>query len=99
MPGVVYRILYLTESPAEQEKELNQLAAQGFRYRGNIPSHPHSSGHEFAPCLILECQGVAKSCACGADFIDKSKNGTRRWCSMKTCGNRSKVRAHRARNP
>ena len=27
-------------------------------------------------------------------FIDRSRNGRRRWCSMATCGNRNKVAAH-----
>jgi len=30
-------------------------------------------------------------------FLDLSRNGTRRWCSMASCGNRAKVRAHHAR--
>ncbi|MFI1826268.1 CGNR zinc finger domain-containing protein [Streptomyces sp. NPDC020412] len=31
-------------------------------------------------------------------FVDTSRPGRRRWCSMERCGNRHKVRAHRARN-
>ena len=27
-------------------------------------------------------------------FIDGSKNGTRRWCDMASCGNRAKARRH-----
>ncbi|TGO04243.1 hypothetical protein SERN_1836 [Serinibacter arcticus] len=39
---------------------------------------------------------------CGNDechlfLIDRSRPGTARWCSMATCGNRMKVRAHAAR--
>ncbi|MEV7991413.1 CGNR zinc finger domain-containing protein [Streptomyces sp. NPDC086077] len=39
---------------------------------------------------------------CGAHdcrllFVDNSRPGRRRWCSMEHCGNRAKVRAHRAR--
>ncbi|WP_406225391.1 CGNR zinc finger domain-containing protein [Streptomyces anulatus] len=39
---------------------------------------------------------------CGAHgcrllFVDTSRPGRRRWCSMERCGNRHKVRAHRAR--
>jgi predicted RNA-binding Zn ribbon-like protein len=39
---------------------------------------------------------------CGSDrcfwlFLDRSKNGTRRWCDMKVCGNRAKARRHYAR--
>ncbi|MGX2996671.1 CGNR zinc finger domain-containing protein [Streptomyces sp. JNUCC 64] len=30
-------------------------------------------------------------------FVDASRPGRRRWCSMERCGNRHKVRAHRAR--
>lgn len=40
--------------------------------------------------------------ACRADtchwaYYDGSRNGTRRWCSMDVCGNRTKVRAFRSR--
>jgi predicted RNA-binding Zn ribbon-like protein len=31
-------------------------------------------------------------------FYDSSKNGSRRWCSMETCGNRRKVKRHYERN-
>ncbi len=34
---------------------------------------------------------------CGFLFIDTSKNRSRRWCSMESCGNRAKVQRHRAR--
>ncbi|MES2169471.1 MAG: CGNR zinc finger domain-containing protein [Actinomycetota bacterium] len=34
---------------------------------------------------------------CGLVFYDESRSNNRRWCSMQRCGNRSKVRAHRAR--
>jgi predicted RNA-binding Zn ribbon-like protein len=44
---------------------------------------------------VKQCQG--DSGACGWLFLDTSRNGTRRWCDMRTCGNRAKVRAHLAR--
>jgi len=31
-------------------------------------------------------------------FLDTTKNGTRRWCDMGTCGTRAKVTQHRAQN-
>jgi len=34
---------------------------------------------------------------CGVVFIDLSKAGRRRWCSMANCGNRAKMRQFRAR--
>jgi predicted RNA-binding Zn ribbon-like protein len=41
---------------------------------------------------IRECNGD-----CGIVYLDTSRAATRRWCSMQRCGNRAKVRAHRAR--
>jgi predicted RNA-binding Zn ribbon-like protein len=41
-----------------------------------------------------------KLCAnpgCGFAFVDTSTNATRRWCYMRYCGNRLKVRAFRSR--
>ena len=44
--------------------------------------------------------GRLRECA-GADchwlFLDRSKNGSRRWCAMANCGNLAKARRHRAR--
>ena len=34
---------------------------------------------------------------CAMIYLDTSRAATRRWCSMQRCGNRAKVRAHRAR--
>lgn len=34
---------------------------------------------------------------CGWLFLDDSKAGTRRWCSMSACGNRAKVQRHAQR--
>lgn len=34
---------------------------------------------------------------CGWFFLDTSRAGNRRWCDMRTCGNRAKVRAHYSR--
>jgi predicted RNA-binding Zn ribbon-like protein len=41
-----------------------------------------------------------KRCAgqeCGWLFFDTTKNNRRRWCEMRVCGNRAKVRAARQR--
>lgn len=35
---------------------------------------------------------------CSLLFVDMSRPGRRRWCSMERCGNRQKARAHRARS-
>lgn len=34
---------------------------------------------------------------CGWLFLDGSRAGNRRWCDMRTCGNRAKARAHYSR--
>lgn len=47
-----------------------------------------------------EHAGQVRRCAgerCWLLFLDTSPAGRRRWCSMQRCGNRAKVRAHRAR--
>ena len=42
---------------------------------------------------IRQCSGED----CEMVYFDTSRAATRRWCSMQRCGNRAKVRAHRAR--
>lgn len=44
--------------------------------------------------------GRVKACPgpdCGWVFVDRSRNGSRRWCQMAECGNRAKGAAFRAR--
>jgi predicted RNA-binding Zn ribbon-like protein len=45
---------------------------------------------EQAPDRIRRCQHPA----CVLWFYDTTRNGTRRWCSMATCGNRAKAHRH-----
>ncbi len=42
---------------------------------------------------VRECA----SDTCSWIFVDRTKNGSRRWCDMRGCGNRAKVRAFRDR--
>jgi predicted RNA-binding Zn ribbon-like protein len=42
------------------------------------------------PDRIRECHGTS----CTWLFLDQSRNRSRRWCSMETCGNRAKARRH-----
>jgi predicted RNA-binding Zn ribbon-like protein len=46
---------------------------------------------------IRICGGVD----CGWMYVDRSRNGLRRWCQMETCGTREKSRRryHRIRTP
>jgi predicted RNA-binding Zn ribbon-like protein len=43
---------------------------------------------------VKECENHE---ACGWLFLDTSRSGTRRWCSMSGCGSRAKMRRYRAR--
>jgi|SRR5579859_1378400 len=50
--------------------------------------------------LVSSHAGLIKDCGdptCRWLFLDVSKNHTRRWCDMKTCGNRMKARRHHQR--
>jgi predicted RNA-binding Zn ribbon-like protein len=42
---------------------------------------------------IRQCSGDN----CPLVFVDTSRPGARRWCAMERCGNRHKLRTHRAR--
>jgi predicted RNA-binding Zn ribbon-like protein len=44
---------------------------------------------------VRECPGEQ---TCGWLFLDTSRSGNRRWCDMRTCGNRAKVRTHYTRS-
>lgn len=44
------------------------------------------------PSRLKECPGEG----CGWVFLDTSRSGTRRWCSMGSCGARAKMRRYRA---
>jgi predicted RNA-binding Zn ribbon-like protein len=46
---------------------------------------------EASPVRLRKCE------ACVAHFLDTSKKGSRRWCSMNICGNKIKVAAYQHR--
>lgn len=53
-----------------------------------------------AGLLTSDDLGKLRLCAgeqCGWLFLDTSRNHTRRWCDMKDCGNRAKVRRFRGK--
>lgn len=50
-----------------------------------------------ADLLTSEDLAYVRQCAsetCGGLFLDKTKNHRRRWCEMRTCGNRDKARRY-----
>jgi predicted RNA-binding Zn ribbon-like protein len=46
---------------------------------------------DVSPVRLRKCE------ACIVHFLDTSKKGSRRWCSMKICGNKIKVAAYQER--
>ncbi|MFD8811099.1 CGNR zinc finger domain-containing protein [Streptomyces sp. NPDC059627] len=51
--------------------------------------------------LLSAAPDRIRGCAhesCVLHFFDTSRNGTRRWCSMASCGNRAKASRHYARS-
>ena len=52
---------------------------------------------EAAVLLSSPARAQIHHCAgddCGWFFLDTSRNQSRRWCEMETCGNKAKARAH-----
>jgi predicted RNA-binding Zn ribbon-like protein len=50
--------------------------------------------------ILQDAPGRLRPCAndeCNLFLIDRSRPGTAKWCSMATCGNRMKARAHASR--
>lgn len=82
------RIALTAEGPVERPELSNPvwgpawLAARDYlELLGTAPDRIRSCAHE----------------SCVLHFFDTSRNGTRRWCSMATCGNRAKASRHYAR--
>jgi predicted RNA-binding Zn ribbon-like protein len=68
--------------PASAEQALATLARELI----DILSGPQAA--RIRQCAAEDCDVV---------FLDSSRAGSRRWCSMERCGNREKVRAFRQR--
>jgi len=60
----------------------------------------HALAEDAAKILATDAGKRLRRCSsdsCVLLFLDTSRAGTRRWCSMKVCGNRAKVAAHLTR--
>lgn len=84
---------------------LTRLKAHGSAATKELWFHPHLPEDLFAPLAQsaatlfadVDTSRVRKCAQCILHFYDTSKKGTRRWCSMRLCGNRLKVAAYAAR--
>jgi len=103
MPGPSLEVLNDAIATAHSARELVPAAGPSMAWRWREPGRldlPLLAVALSAADLLTrgdlarvhECPG---SDGCGWLFLDTSKSGTRRWCSMQVCGNRAKVRQHR----
>ena len=90
----------LADHPMRTKLKANRrapLAELWFEVRGPedlLAPLAHSAASLFT---TVDRQRVRKCARCVLRFHDTSKKGTRRWCSMRLCGNRVKVAAYAAR--
>lgn len=63
---------------------------------GSIAAAVVRSAVDLLTSESVERIGRCADDTCGWLFLDTTRAGTRRWCDMKSCGNRSKVRRFRA---
>ena len=104
--GTVGRALFeeLNQLMAEHPM-LTRIAASGGASITQLWFDPRRPEDLFAPVAHsaamlfskVDWNRVRKCRQCVLHFYDTSKKGTRRWCSMQLCGNRSKVAAYAAR--
>ncbi len=93
----------LSDGPARED--LERVNGGGYGWR--IEVRPTATGM-LAPALWSAADVLAgpdrarlRECAnhrCLWLFLDESKNRTRRWCSMQSCGNRAKAHRHYLRS-
>lgn len=84
--------------------DIPPVLAGGGRQAGRTNARPHQALGTIARDAVRlfgpDVDGRIRECSaddCDLVYLDTSRSGTRRWCSMQRCGNRAKVRAHRAR--
>lgn len=86
----------------------NDLVRANGQFAWRVTEFEPSALHLVAPVLwsaadllLTADLGRVRRCAnhaCLWLFIDGSKNGTRRWCDMASCGNRAKAHRHYLRH-
>jgi len=89
----------------KQHPSVIGLLRKGKKLKLDAASEPEKPTDVWAPIAIAVAEllsnsspGRLRKCeACIVHFLDTSKKGSRRWCSMNICGNRIKVAAYQQR--
>jgi predicted RNA-binding Zn ribbon-like protein len=100
-------LIFLNDLACQAMSKL-QLTLQGNTFQWQLPSDHQeanfilwSVAHHATKLLTSEQIARVRECeddrGCGYLFIDQTKNHSRRWCSMESCGNRAKARRHYSR--
>ena len=85
-----------------------RLIVQGGGFGWTWANDPPDLSHLLAPLaksaaeILTSLEDLRHLCRCEGDncgwlFLDSSKNHSRKWCDMRDCGNRAKVRRHRVK--
>lgn len=72
-------------------------AAERFEVSAIPKLHAEIAWRAIVASIALPREKIGECPRCGWLFLDKSKGGRRRWCSMAVCGTAEKVRAYRKR--
>ena len=101
IPSTALAILNKAVRQAAQHAQLvhssRRLTWEWIEPEGSLDSMLWPVSRAAAELLVGEEIGYVRQCAsetCSWLFLDKTKNHRRRWCDMKTCGNRDKARRY-----
>jgi len=101
IPGAALGVLNAAMQKAAQHAQIVHTN-RNFSWEWTLPEESLDSVvwpviRSTAELLTSDDVGYVRACAssdCGWLFLDKTKNHRRRWCEMKTCGNRNKARRY-----
>jgi predicted RNA-binding Zn ribbon-like protein len=90
----------------QQHPSVVTLCRNGEKLAREVVFEPEEPDDVWAPIAIavaellseVPAQRVRKCESCIVHYLDTSKKGSRRWCSMNICGNKVKVAAYQRRN-
>jgi predicted RNA-binding Zn ribbon-like protein len=99
--------MQLIEQEYARSARFARLVGDGDKFRWTVESEPAELEFIMRPLVesavsLMTSPRMARVRRCGNAtcywlFVDETKNASRRWCEMASCGNLMKVRRHRVR--